>query len=80
MFVIEEAIKKESLVEEEKQEALATQRVLWDWAGQQIEEMWDEGLDLLPRMFEQQYGRAPVGHKVTTDYEAIEERALTAVD
>lgn len=71
--------RKEALVKEEIDEVLATQKLLWDWAGQQIEEMWDEGLDLLPRYFEDKYGRAPVGHKVTTDYEAIEERALTTI-
>jgi hypothetical protein len=71
--------RKQALDAEERAQALETQQLLWDWCGQQIEEMWDEGLDLLPRMFESEYGRAPVGHKVTTDYEAIEERALTAV-
>lgn len=71
--------RKESLAKDEQDEALATQKILWDWCGQQVEEMWDEGLDLLPRLFEQQYGRAPVGHKMSTNYEAIEERALTAL-
>lgn len=72
--------RKESLAKAEHAVALETQKVLWEWAGDQAEALWNEGgADRLPRFFEDQYGRAPIGHKLTTDYEAVEERMLTSV-
>lgn len=70
--------RKQDMAIEERDQAEAVAKALWDWTGQQAEELWNEGADLLPRYFEEQIGRPPVGHAI--DYaaqETLERRSLT---
>lgn len=66
--------RRASLGLEERAEAERVAKALWEWTDHQAESLWDEGGAVLPRYFEEQIGRAPVGHTITTDYEKIEEQ------
>lgn len=70
--------RRDQLTAEDKEAALAARREIMAWIDAQTETMMGEGLDILPQYFEELYGRAPVGHKVTTDYEKEEELFVTA--
>lgn len=73
-FLKDAGSKKLALTYEEELEAKAKAKALWDWTGDRVDQLWEEGADLLPRFFEEQYGRAPVGTRNTTDPDAIERR------
>jgi hypothetical protein len=68
--------RKDALALEERDEQEVIAKALWDWTGEQAESLWSEGGDAIPHVLEMQYGRAPVGHKLSTDYEAVERAAL----
>jgi hypothetical protein len=67
--------RRDALDREDKAEAARVAKALWQWQDEEAEKLWHDGAELLPRYFEDQLGRAPVGHKIRTpDYEQLEER------
>ncbi len=67
--------RRDKLVLEEQLEAERVAKALWEWQDQRAEELWSEGAYTLPRYFEEQIGRAPVGHRITTpDLDVLKER------
>lgn len=65
--------RKDGLAIEEKEQAQAVAKALWDWTGDQASQLWNDGGELLPRYFEDQMGRAPIGHQINFERQ---ERAL----
>lgn len=66
--------KKLALSHEEEAEAKAKAKALWEWTEHRTEELWNDGAELLPRYFEETYGRAPTGTRNTLDPEVVERR------
>lgn len=63
---------------EEQAEAAQAARAVWEWAGDEAERLWyDAGADLLPRYFEDTYGRVPTGTKPTLIPDVVDERILS---
>lgn len=69
---------KAALDAEDQADAEAKARAVWDWTGERVEALWDDGVELLPRYFEEQYGRAPVGMRDTFSHEDVERRWFDA--
>lgn len=65
---------KASMDREDQEATEAKAKAIWDWTGDRVEELWDEGVELLPRYFEEQYGRAPVGQRIETNDEDLHRR------
>jgi hypothetical protein len=68
--------RKQKLQADEQDTLLATNKLLWDWAGEEAEKLWADGGDALPGYFEDQYGRAPVGHQLSHEFEKSDEEHL----
>lgn len=66
--------KKLALSAEEEAEAKAKAHALWQWTEDRAEELWGDGADLLPRYFEETYGRVPTGTKRQYNPEVAERR------
>lgn len=72
------SLRKNDMALEDRDQAEAVAKALWDWTGKQAEDLWSEGADAIPIALEMEYGRAPIGH--TIDFaaqERFEERYLT---
>lgn len=68
--------RKESLDAQDQDTLLTNNKILWDWAGEEAEKLWSEGGDLIAPLLEQEYGRAPVGHQLDTDFMKEDEELL----
>lgn len=75
--IVSGAERKALLTAEEEAERQAMQKVLFERVSDQVDAMWDEGVDLLPRYFEEEYGRVPTGTRQTIDPERVDEQFLT---
>lgn len=69
--------RKLSLALEDRDQAEAVAKALWDWTGDQAEALWHEGADAIPIVAEMEYGRAPIGHQIDTRYDELAERCLS---
>lgn len=66
-----------ALTREERAEAEAGMKALWDWTGDQAEALWNDGAELVPRFLEERYGRVPLHVKSQIIPEAVEQACLT---
>ena len=69
---------KAAMDREDQDAAHAKAQAVWDWAGDRVDELWDEGAELLPRYFEETHGRAPIGLRPDTNDEDLERRFFDA--
>ena len=70
--------RKAAMALEDRDQAEAVAKALWDWTGNEAEALWNEGGEAIPQALEMEYGRAPVGHQINwAQQERMTERSLT---
>lgn len=73
------AHKGDSLRAEEQAEAERVAQLLWQHMDEQAYGLWHDGAELLPRYFEDTYGRTPTGTKLSVSGEQMERQEHAAL-
>jgi hypothetical protein len=75
--IVDGAQRRALLTEEEEAERQQLQREVWNLVGEQVDALWEQGADLLPRYFEEQFGRVPTGTPSLIDPELVERQFIS---
>jgi hypothetical protein len=76
---LNKAASADTLRAEEQAQAEQVARMLWDHMDEQAYALWHDGAEILPRYFEDTYGRMPTGSKLSVSGEAMERQEHAAL-